>query len=166
MSTLTPPLLPRNGRIIRVLGIAPFSTAQRNARSLAAQEALYRRWLDEHLDQPYELDMVAGRGSGERLEREDARRARAAVESGLFDLVIAKDLRRIFRRVHVVQIFCELCQDNETRLIAINDNVDTGHANWRVLTGFASMRHEMYYAVMRSRMRRARRRRFLDGGIA
>ncbi len=65
---------------------------------------------------PYYLEMIAGRGRGESLEREEARRAQDAVESGRLDLVIAEDLGRIFRRVHA-QLFCELCEDYETRLI-------------------------------------------------
>jgi DNA invertase Pin-like site-specific DNA recombinase len=147
-----------------VLGIARISTEHQDQQSLADQEALYRRWLDQHAGLPYELEMIAGRGSGESLDREEARRARAAVESGQFDLVIAEDLGRIFRRIHA-QLFCELCEDYETRLIALNDQVDTAQDNWRLLAGFASMRHEMYNKDTASRIRRTQRNRFQQGGV-
>jgi site-specific DNA recombinase len=162
--SLQPRLMPRIGHILLVLGIARISTVHQDQRSLADQEALYRAWLDRHAGCPYHLVMIAGRGSGESLDREESRQARAAVESGRYDLVIAEDLGRIFRRVHA-QLFCELCLDYETRLIAINDQVDTAQENWRVLAGFASMRHEMYNADTAKRIRRSLRNRFVQGGV-
>lgn len=161
---LQPPLTPRDGQTIQVLGIARISTDHQDQRSLGDQEALYRSWLDTRLGHPYQLHMIAGRGSGERLDREEARDTRAAVESGRFDLVIAEDLGRIFRRVHA-QLFCELCEDYGTRLIALNDQVDTAQDNWRVLAGFANMRHEMYNADTAKRIRRTQRNRFTAGGV-
>jgi DNA invertase Pin-like site-specific DNA recombinase len=161
---LQPPLTPRNGRTLQALGIARISTDHQDQRSLADQEALYRSWLDAHAAVPYRLEMIAGRGSGECLEREEVRQARAAVESGRLDLVIAEDLGRIFRRVHA-QLFCEVCEDYGTRLIALNDHVDTALDNWRVLAGFANMRHEMYNADTARRIRRSLRNRFLQGGV-
>jgi DNA invertase Pin-like site-specific DNA recombinase len=150
--------------VLHVLGIARISTEHQDQQSLADQEALCRRWLDQHAGLPYELVMIAGRGSGECLDREEARRARAAVESGQFDLVIAEDLGRIFRRLHA-QLFCELCEDYETRLIALNDQVDTAQDNWRLLAGFASMRHEMYNKDTACRIRRTQHNRFQQGGM-
>jgi len=162
--SLQPPLVPRAGHMLQVVGIARISTAHQDQRSLADQEALYRRWLDQHAGLPYHLEMIAGRGSGECLDREEARQARAAVESGRVDLVIAEDLGRNFRRVHA-QLFCELCEDYETRLIALNDQVDTAQDNWRIMAGFASMRHEMYNADTAKRIRRSLRNRFQQGGV-
>jgi DNA invertase Pin-like site-specific DNA recombinase len=162
--SLQPPISARNGRTVMVLGIARISTVHQNLLSLEDQEALYRRWLDQRLRQPYNLRMIAGRGSGENLDREEARLARAEVETARYDLVIAEDLGRIFRRVHA-QLFCELCEDYDTRLIAINDQVDTAQENWRVLAGFANMRHEMYNADTAKRIRRSHRARFMQGGI-
>jgi DNA invertase Pin-like site-specific DNA recombinase len=162
--SLQPPLVPRNGQTLLVLGIARISTDHQDERSLADQEALYRSWLDERVGLLYHLEMITGRGSGECLDREEARRARAAVESGRFDLVIAEDLGRIFRRVHA-QLYCELCEDYETRLIAINDQVDTAQDNWRIMAGFATMRHELYNTDTARRIRRTLRNRFQQGGV-
>ena len=164
LSLLQPPLQARNGRQLEVLGIARISTEHQNALSLEDQEALYRRWVDEHTDLPYRLTMIAGRGSGECLDREEALQASDEVESRIYDLVIAEDLGRIFRRIHA-QLFCESCEDVGTRLIAINDHVDTAQDNWRVLAGFASMRHELYNADTAKRIRRSLRNRFHMGGV-
>src|SRR5438046_243369 len=140
---LQPPLAARNGHVLKVLGIARISTEHQDRLSLQDQEALYRYWLAQHTDLTYDLKMIAGCGSGECLDRREALEATAEVETGTYDLVIAEDLGRIFRRVHA-QLFCELCEDVDTRLIAINDHVDTGRDDWRLHAFFATMRHEMY----------------------
>lgn len=163
-STLQPPLAAKNGRVLQVLGIARISTEHQDQLSLGDQKALLRAWLDRNAGMPYELKMIAGRGSGECIDREEARLASDEVKSGIYDLVVAEDLGRIFRRVYAV-LFCEDCEDHRTRVIALNDNVDTGQENWRVLAGFASMRHEMYNADTSKRIRRTLRNRFKDGGI-
>src|SRR5262249_27496914 len=105
-----PPLTPRNGHTLMVLGIARISTEHQDALSLDDQEALYRQWLAQHTGLPFTLTRISGRGSGECLDRQEALRATAAVETGTYDLVIAEDLGRIFRRIHA-QLFCELCED-------------------------------------------------------
>ena len=161
---IQPPLLARNGRTLKVLGIARISTIHQNALSLEDQEQLYRKWLNQNTDMPYDLTMISGRGSGEDLGRRGYLEALDAIETCAYDLVVAEDLGRITRRVHS-QIFCELCEDAGTRLIAINDSIDTGKDNWRLNAGFASMRHEMYNADTGKRIRRSLRNRFENGGV-
>jgi DNA invertase Pin-like site-specific DNA recombinase len=161
---LQPPLLARNGHTLKVLGIARISTIHQDALSLEDQEQLYRKWLNQNTDLPYDLTMISGRGSGEDLERIDYLEALYAIKTRTYDLIVAEDLGRITRRVHS-QIFCELCEDAGTRLIAINDNVDTSIGNWRLNAAFASMRHEMYNADTAKRIRRSLRNRFEHGGV-
>ena len=161
---LQPPLLARNGRTLKVLGIARISTIHQDVLSLEDQEQLYRKWLNQNTDLPYDLTMISGRGSGEDLERIDYLEALYAIKTRTYDLIVAEDLGRITRRVHS-QIFCELCEDAGTRLIAINDNVDTSIGNWRLNAAFASMRHEMYNADTAKRIRRSLRNRFEHGGV-
>ena len=159
-----PRLTARDGTCQKVLGVARVSTDHQDVRSLGDQEALYRRVLDANSDLPYDLKMIAGRGSGECLDRADYLQAWEEIENGGYDLVIAEDLARISRRAHAIQ-FCELCEDHGTRLIAINDQIDTSQENWRMLAGFASMRHEMYNADTAKRIRRTLRHRFDEGGV-
>ena len=163
-SSLQPPLTARNGLRLRVLGIARISTEHQDKLSLEDQEALYRQWLDEHTDLPYDLKMIAGQGSGECLDRTEARQAQAELETGGYDLVIAEDLGRIFRRIQAFS-FCEEAEDQGTRLIALNDNVDTANDGWRMSACFAAIRHEMYNADTAKRIRRSLRNRFSHGGI-
>jgi hypothetical protein len=46
-SSLHPPLQPRRGNVLRVMGVARISTLSQDEKSLADQEALYRQWLDQ-----------------------------------------------------------------------------------------------------------------------
>jgi len=161
---LQPPLLARNGNSLKVLGIARISTVHQNALSLDDQEQLYRKWLTQNTDLPYELFMITGRGSGENLDRKEYLLALDSIENGHYDLAISEDLSRVSRRVHSI-IFCELCEDCSTRFVAINDNIDTGMENWRLNAGFASMRHEMSNTDTSKRIRRSLRNRFENGGV-
>jgi DNA invertase Pin-like site-specific DNA recombinase len=161
---LDPPLTSRRDHALKVLGIARISTEHQDALSLEDQEALYRRCLGDHTQLPFDLKMIGGRGSGECLDRREALQATAEVETGSYDLVIAEDLGRIFRRIHA-QLFCESCEDLGTRLIAVNDHVDTGRDDWRLSAFFATMRHEMYNADTSKRIRRSLRNRFQQGGV-
>jgi DNA invertase Pin-like site-specific DNA recombinase len=162
--SLQPPLTPRHGCRLRVLGIARISTENQDHRSLADQEALYRGWLDQHAGFPYELKRIAGKGSGEDLLRPELEQALREVETDQFDLVITEDLARICRRSFARE-FCGICLDHGTRLIALNDHVDTGRDDWSLNAFFASFRHELYNADTARRIRRSLRHRFQQGGV-
>lgn len=162
--TLNPLLVPKRGRKLIVLVICRISKKTQDEKSLADQEALYREWLQAHTDCEVEIVVIAGQGGGERLTRKEHEQACDEVESGRFDLVLVEDLGRICRRVHAF-LFAEACEDQKTRLIAINDNVDTATEGWRLNSFFAVMRHEIYNADTSKRIRRTLRNRFMQGGI-
>lgn len=130
-SRLSTPLAPKNRRKLLVLFVCRISTVHQDIRSLADQEALCREWLTQHTDLETEIVVIAGRGSGEDLQRTDYQRACDEVASGRYDLVLVEDLGRICRRIHAL-LFCEECQDHETRLVAINDGIDTVTDGWRM----------------------------------
>ena len=113
-ANLQPPLLARNGHTLKVLGIARISTVHQDAKSLEDQEQLYRKWLNENAGLPYKLTMIASMGSGEVLDRKEYLLALEYIEANNYDLALTEDLARISRRVHS-QIFCEPCEDFETR---------------------------------------------------
>lgn len=163
-STLNPPLVPKRGRKLVVLVICRISKKSQDEKSLADQEALYREWLQAHTDCEVEVFVIAGQGGGERLTRKEYEQACDEVESGRFDLVLVEDLGRICRRVHAF-LFAEACEDQKTRLIAINDNVDTAVDGWRLNSFFAVLRHEIYNTDTSKRIRRTLRNRFMQGGI-
>jgi hypothetical protein len=140
---LDPPVVPRHGRTLKVLATCRISGDNQDVKALADQAAPYRRWLSDRIDLTYAMEVLAGRGSGECLDRTEFLLAIEKVESQQFDLVLTEDVGRICRRVHA-HLFCETCEDSGTRLIAINDHVDTGRDDWRLCSFFAVMRHETY----------------------
>jgi site-specific DNA recombinase len=161
---LQPPLQPRRGNFLRVMGVARISTVNQDEKSLDDQEALYRQWLDLNYGDAYTLEMLATQASGERVDREELGRLDAAIDSQTYDLVLAEDLGRIARRVHAVLI-CESCVDASTRLIAINDSIDTAREDGQLHSFFATFRHESYNRDTGRRIRRSQRNRFLQGGV-
>jgi site-specific DNA recombinase len=163
-TSLTPPLRPRDGHTLRVLGVARISTLNQDERSLDDQEALLRRWLDRHHGRAYSLQMVSSQGSGERLDRAESIELSALVESRRFDLVLSEDLGRIFRRMHAY-LFCEACEDAGTRLVAINDNVDTATGAWRIAAIFQAFKHESSNRDTSERIKRTLGNRFIHGGV-
>lgn len=162
--SLQPPLAARNGRKLKVLAICRISTVNQDEKSLEDQEASYREWITRHTDLPFDLTVIASQGSGECLDRKEYLHAIELVESGGYDLVITEDLGRICRRVHA-HLFCEACEDYQTRLLALNDHVDTECEGWRLNSFFAVMRHETYNRDTSQRIRRSLRNRFTQGGV-
>src|SRR5215211_1959111 len=112
---LEPPLQPRDGRVLRVLIIARISTLNQDVLSLRDQEDMHRRWVAEHFEGKFEAMVVATRGSGERLDRQELEDIRAEVATGKYDLVIMEDLGRYMRDLDAIK-FCGFCVDHGTRL--------------------------------------------------
>lgn len=164
MISLNPPIAPRDGDILRVLGIARISTLNQDERSLDDQVALLKTHLTNHYDGPVEWTIIKSQGSGERVDRQELFEAEELIESGQVDLIVTEDLGRIMRRSQAIG-FCELCEDCEVRLIAINDHLDTAQDNWRMSAMFATYRHEAYNFDTAKRIKRSLDHRFLQGGI-
>ena len=162
MSRWEPSFIPKSGSQLEVIGICRISTTHQDPRSLADQEAYYRKWLKENVKIPWKLEIIASQGSGENLER--AEYLELIDRTAEFDLVLTEDLGRICRRVHA-HVFCENAVDVQTRVIAINDHVDTATDGWELSSYFAVMRHETYNKDTSKRIRRSLRNRFSQGGV-
>ncbi len=163
LTYLNPPLEPRRGSTLEMLGVARISGDNQDPQALKDQEARYREFLVANCKHPLNLTMIATQGSGEYLDREELSRLQKEIESRLYDGVIMEDLARNCRRVHAY-LTCELCEDCDTRLLALNDNVDTA-TDWRQNAWFAVFRHEAYNKDTALRIRRTLRNRFMQGGV-
>src|SRR5260370_6681646 len=136
------PLRFKNGLELLVLIICRISTTHQDPRSLADQAALCEQHVRTRYSGQIRFTRIQGQGSGEALDRQDLADAEAAVESGAYDLVIVEDLGRICRRNRAID-FCELCEDAGTRLIAINDSIDTAIDDLRLLSSFSLLQSNM-----------------------
>ncbi len=161
---LDPPLVPRDGKVLSVLGICRISTVHQDHKSLADQEAYLRRFVGENYRGEVRWEILASQVSGRYLDSATLNKAEALIESGRLDLVIAEDLARFCRRMKAYGI-CESAQDCGARLIAINDNVDTGREDWHLGAVFGAYRHEAYSRDTAKRIRRTLRNRFTQGGV-
>jgi site-specific DNA recombinase len=167
MSTLDPPLVPKRGTTLSVLMICRVSDpgeGKQRVESNDEQEQRLRSYLSDIWPGAASVRVIAGTGSGEFTDRDELLQADAAVESGEYDLVLCEDLGRISRR-YLAQEFCEHAEDRDTRVIAVNGDVDTGRPNWRVMAGFAALRHELYNADTAQRIRRSHQGIFDKGGL-
>ncbi len=105
-SPLNPPLVPKDGNILKVLVIARISSEHQDKRSLNDQIAKIKEYLAQVYEGPVEWTIIQSQGSGEQLDRKELIGAEDMIEIGLFDLVIAEDLARICRRRRAYD-FCE-----------------------------------------------------------
>ena len=123
-SVLNPRLVPRNGRILRVLVIARISTVYQDKRSLDDQIAKVKEYLGPVYSGQIDWTIIKAQGGGDHLGNKALHEAERLIESGQLDLVISEDLARISRRKRAYD-FCQLCIDHNTRLIALDDRIDT-----------------------------------------
>lgn len=162
--SLNPPLLPRKWQILRVLIVARISTEHQDVLSLNDQEAKCRAHIEDHYSDEIEFTVIASRGSGEYLDRKELAELEEKIESREFDVVISEDLSRICRRLHAYAI-CEMCNDSDTRLIAINDRVDTAVRGWEDSALMSTWHHERSNRDTADRIRRSLNNRFDLGGV-
>ncbi len=162
MLTSNVELSPKNGLVFLVLIVTRISTEHQDLRSLSDQETLCRQWIENNVGGRTDVRVIESQDSGELLDRQELRDLEAALETRQYDLLIVEDAGRICRR-HRVHDIIELAIDNDTRVIAINDNVDTLFDDWKLKIGFAAMHHEVSNADTGKRIRRTLRSRHMQG---
>lgn len=162
------PLIPKNGHTLKVLlpcRVSDPGPGKQDERSNDDQEAMLRARLKDYYVGDALITVIAGSGSGEFLERAEYLRLIQLVETGEYDLVLTEDLGRIIRRIHA-HLFCETCVEFETRLIALNDHVDTWEDGWQDRSIFSAWHHERSNRDTSDRIKRTHRSRFDQGGCA
>jgi site-specific DNA recombinase len=161
---LDPPFVAKDGHTLRLLGPVRVSDPDKqDERSLGDQRVKIDAWTKDHTELPFEFTVLEGRGSGECLDREDFLRLVELVDTGNYDGVVCEDLGRILRRIEAVS-FCEHCVDLNTRLIAINDHIDTAKDGWEDASIFAAWHHQRSNRDTSQRIKRSHRNRFVQGG--
>lgn len=127
-----PPIRTRRGHAVQALAVARVSDprpGKQDLTSLDDQLANIRAWVAERSDLEFSFKVIAGRGSGERLDRAELMQLEAEIETGRYDLLLVESLDRIARRSAAVMHLMELCEDHHTRVIAIKGyQLDT---TWR-----------------------------------
>jgi site-specific DNA recombinase len=158
------PIMPRRGEELQVLIIARISTLKQDELSLADQVAFCKQKIREIWDGPVAYRELTTQASGERTDRPELEELRRLVRTRTLDIVIAEDIGRILRRQRVHE-FGELCEDHDTRLIAINDMIDTADESWRMMITMLAMHHERHVEDSARRVHRSMANRFLTGQL-
>jgi DNA invertase Pin-like site-specific DNA recombinase len=165
---LQPPVKPKDGKTVRVLGACRVSDpreGKQDERSNDDQGALLKEWLKTNLSVPYDLRLLKGQGRGELLDRSDFLELVELVQSGDYDLLITEDLGRILRRLHA-HLFLEECQEYNTRVISIRERIDTAIDGWQDMSIISSWHHERSNRDTSYRIKRTNHNRFDSGGCA
>ena len=155
-------------KILRVLLVARVSDpgpGKQDERSVEDQEALLRSWVAANIPNPCEFEVFASSGPGEWIDRAEFQELRDKVMSGVYDLLVTEDLGRILRRLQA-HMFVEECVDHDTRVIALNDHVDTAEPGWEDRSIFSAWHHERSNRDTSMRIKRTHRSRFQSGGCA
>lgn len=123
---LRTPILPLNGRKIRILLYARYSTEEQDASSIPDQYAYCQRSLSEADVKGIETDKLADpEMSGELVWRPGIDIVRQGIANRQWDLIICEDSSRLFRNVAPCLELVGSAVDKGIRVIAINDDVDT-----------------------------------------
>ena len=163
-SSLNPPLKAKDGCPLRCVIVARISTEHQDPRSLEDQEAMCRKYVTDHFDGRVSFIVISSQGSGEYLDRDELYRLEQMIEDREVDLVKTEDLSRICRRRRAYD-FCEMCEDFDVRLIAINDRVDTAVEGWQDAAAMATWHHERSNRDTADRIKRSLNNRFDHGGV-
>ncbi|HWB53923.1 MAG TPA: recombinase family protein [Tepidisphaeraceae bacterium] len=149
--------------MLQVLAICRISTLNQDEQSLEDQEAMYRKWIAGHYAGKVDFHVIKTQGSGEWLDRTEIAEAKTLIATRTIDLVIAEDLGRVMRDLDVVK-FCGFAEDFDTRVIAINDYVDTAEQGWGDLALMSAWSHAKNNEHTSQRIKRSLGNRFSAEG--
>jgi site-specific DNA recombinase len=164
--TLTSPITPRQpGRPLRVVIPGRISRETQDSESIPSQHQDAERWLRSVYDGPVDIVRLGEQASGWLANRDSMEVIQKMIENGEVDLVLATELREIYRNPAFHWKFAQDCVDNDVRLILIADGVDTADENWETMMHTASMRYGLEVPAARRRVRRKATYSFSRGGM-
>ncbi len=123
-------LVPRNGHTLEVFIVCRISgCGTQTELSLDDQEDNGKGLVADNYTGPAEYCVISTTGKGERLDRPELEQIESAFRSQQFDLVIFDDLSRLIRGGEAAKLL-GVAVDNGTRVICINDGIDTADPTW------------------------------------
>jgi site-specific DNA recombinase len=114
------------GVALRVLIYARFSTDEQNPRSIEAQVAYCRRFLEALGVKEFTIEVMSDEGiSGEQIWRPGINQVSAGIEDKRWELILVEDSSRLFRDPQPCIQLVRAAVDHDIRTICINDFIDT-----------------------------------------
>jgi DNA invertase Pin-like site-specific DNA recombinase len=125
------------------------------SNSIQTQRMMLQRYCREN-GIPVYAEYIDDGISGVTFERDGFKRMIADIEDGRLNTVICKDLSRLGRNNAMVAYYTELFfPDNDVRLIALNDSIDTGRGENEIMA-FKSVINEYYARDISKKVRSSR----------
>lgn len=149
---------------MRVIGYVRVSTEEQAAEGLSIRGQAER--LSAYCEaQGWTLGCIyrdAG-ASGGTIERPGLRAALEAVGAGEADVFLVLKLDRLTRSAKHLYDLVETCEAANVRLAAVQDALDTGSANGRMVTGILAVLAQWEREMIAERTRAALQQKQLDG---
>ena len=82
--------------------------------------------------------------SGMHFEREGIHKLCEAVDKGLIDAVIVKDLSRLGRHRTQTAVFIDYLRQHKVKVLSVTENIDTSDENDDLLVGFKGIVNDLY----------------------
>jgi DNA invertase Pin-like site-specific DNA recombinase len=103
-------------------------------------------------------------GCGEQVEYRKISELVRQIANRSVDLVIAVALSRISRSEQAYR-FCQRCVNSCTRVITLDDHIDTAVCGWQLQACIAELQRETFNRNTSARIRRGQQGRFRQGGM-
>jgi Recombinase. len=159
-------LVPRNGEKMVVGAVARISgCASQKEVSLEDQVDNIKETFSEMWEGPVEYVVISTKGKGERLDRPELAEVEELLRSQTLDYLICEDFGRLVRGGEAAWL-CGLAVDHGTRVISINDCIDTIDPEWEADVLAACSEHVGYNAHTSKRIKKKLMLRFKRNGGA
>jgi len=132
------------------------------SNSIGNQRDILHRYATDHGFIVYK-EYVDDGWSGTNFNRPNFKKMIEDIESGGIGVLLIKDLSRLGRHNAMVAFYTEIfLPDNDVRLIALGDNIDTGHGENEIMA-FKSVINEYYARDISKKVRAVKRNQALKG---
>jgi hypothetical protein len=114
-----------------VVGIVARISGCQNQKELSLDDQVdhVKEMVAEMFDGPVEYVTIATRGKGERVDRPELEDIERRLRERQLDILGAEDLGRLVRGATAAWL-CGIAVDNGTRVLSVNDGIDTADDTW------------------------------------
>ncbi|QDU05392.1 hypothetical protein V6x_51280 [Gimesia chilikensis] len=159
-------IVPRNGNSL-VVGIPGRISGCENQNEISLEDQVdhAKDVAYEMYDGEIEFRTITTTGKGERLDRPELQEIEKWLRSREFDLLIVEDLGRIVRGLEAHRL-CGIAVDHGTRVLSVNDDIDTNQPDWEVRSVDACKEHMKHNEHTSRRIKFKKMNRFKKYGAA